>query len=163
MKSRWSCPRCGAVHVLDPLSETADFICNCGFKQRVHDGSVERGQIVCCPLCKTDDLYIQKDFPERVGMAIVALGFILATVAWAYYSPLATFGVLFAFFGIDAALFYSRKNVTVCYRCLMQLRGMRPNEAHKHFDLGIGERYRQERLRREERKRQGVEPVMPPF
>lgn len=159
MNVRWTCPNCETANRTAVLTDDGEFHCNCGFRQAVHEGTLAKGKILGCLLCKTEDLYFQKDFPERVGMAIVATGFVLATVAWAYYSPFATFGVLFGFFFIDAALFYTRKNVTVCYRCLAQFRGMTANEAHKAFDLGIGERYRQERLRKAERRQQGLAPV----
>ena len=85
-------------------------------------------------------------------MAIVGLGVILASIAWANYSWIGTFGILFSFGLVDWIFFYTRKNVTVCYRCLAQFRGMVTNPAHHGFDLAIGEKYRQERLRKLEMK-----------
>jgi hypothetical protein len=41
-------------------------------------------------------------------------------------------------------------DVLVCYRCGAQHRGVAPSPAHQPFDLGIAERYRQERIRREQ-------------
>lgn len=155
VNAKWTCPDCGNSATTDAIGSGGRFDCDCGFTQQPHSESICNGRIEFCPLCKTPDLYVQKDFPERVGIAIVVVGCVLATVAWAYYSPLATFGVLFLFFAIDAALFYTRKDVTVCYRCLIQLRGMADNPDHRAFDLGIGEKYRQERLRIDERRRQG--------
>ena len=69
---------------------------------------------------------------------------------WGYHHPFIALMVLIIFGSLDWALFHTCKDVTVCYRCLAQFRNMTPNPAHNSFDLGVGERYRQERLRREE-------------
>lgn len=159
MKAQWQCTQCGQPQVTEPMDSSSAFHCGCGYEQTAHAGSIDAGVIRFCPHCKTEEMYVQKDFPERVGVAIVVVGFIAATVAWAYYSPLATFAILFASFGIDALLFYTRKEVTVCYRCLAQFRGMAENKDHRAFDLGIGEKYRQERMRIADRQRQGVQPI----
>jgi hypothetical protein len=144
---RLECPNCKQpMHVSD-LSKPQTVACDCGWNEEVEavEGMVER-----CPVCKTDDLYIQKDFPERVGVLLVFLGLSGATIAWAYDSWFWTFGILFGSFAIDWALFYSRKDVTVCYRCLAQFRNMPHNPKNQPFDLAIGEKYRQERIRKEQ-------------
>jgi hypothetical protein len=66
--------------------------------------------------------------------------------------PLLTYMVLLASALLDMALFYRVPDVTICYRCLGQYRGIGSNPAgrFKMFDLAIGERYRQERLRAEQ-------------
>ncbi len=42
------------------------------------------------------------------------------------------------------------KDVLVCYRCNAHYRGFVSQARHQPFDLGIGERYRQEKARREQ-------------
>ena len=49
----------------------------------------------------------------------------------------------------DGLLYLLVGDVTVCYRCGAHYRGFPPHPAHQPFDLGVGERYRQERIRRE--------------
>ena len=117
---------------------------------------IEAGKLVGCLWCATKDLYIQKDFPHGLGLAIVVAGFALSTIFWYFYMPILTIAVLLGTAALDLALFYLVGDVTICYRCLCQYRGSgaNPNGLHSAFDLAIGERYRQERLRIEELRSQ---------
>ena len=69
-----------------------------------------------------------------------------------YYMPIAAFAVLLATAALDVALVYLVPDVTICYRCLSQHRGPGTNPERRiaPFDIAIGERYRQERIRIEE-------------
>ncbi|MFO0947945.1 MAG: hypothetical protein U1D30_18830 [Planctomycetota bacterium] len=147
------CFECSKEHRFENLAASGSVTCDCGSAIHVAADALCDDRIVRCPFCGTEELYVQKDFPERVGMALVATGAILATVAWAMYSWIWWIGILVAFFLVDFALLRTRKNVTVCYRCLAQFRGMAENPEHHEFDLAIGEKYRQERIRREEMRR----------
>ena len=116
--------------------------------------SFEGDGLRACPLCATDDLYVQKDFPQGLGLAIVIVGFAVSTVFWYQDRPVPALGILLVSALVDMALFYVVPDVTICYRCLSQLRGggANPGGRFKAFDLALGERYRQERLRIEELK-----------
>jgi hypothetical protein len=87
-------------------------------------------------------------------VALVVVGALLSTYFWWQRSWLGAIGTLVLFFLADLVLFRTRGNVTVCYRCLAQFRGVRTNPTHQPFDLAIGERYRQERLRIDALRRQ---------
>jgi hypothetical protein len=50
----------------------------------------------------------------------------------------------------DGVLYLWVRDVIVCYRCGAQHRRLPPHPAYQPFDLGRAERYRQERLRREQ-------------
>ena len=80
--------------------------------------------------------------------------------------PLFTYLVLLASALVDMVLYYRVPDVTICYRCLSQIRGAgsNPEDRFQPFDLAVGERYRQERLRIEELRKRGgsVEPSRPP-
>ncbi len=100
-----------------------------------------------CPLCGTEDMYTQKDFPHTLGLAIVVLAAVLSSIAWwQYLYPLAL-AVLLVAAALDMCLYYLVGDALICYRCHAQFRGTQRNPAHRPFDLGIGERYRQERIR----------------
>jgi hypothetical protein len=116
------------------------------------EGAVEHGILRYCPCCATTDLYIQKDFPQGLGLAIVVVGFAVSTVYWYYERPIPAFAVLLASALLDMLLYYKVPDVTICYRCLSQIRGpgSNPEGIYQPFDLAIGERYRQERLRIEQ-------------
>ena len=100
-----------------------------------------------CLVCGCDDLWRQKDFPQRLGVAMVALGAVLSTIAFALYMPLTALGVLLAFALVDLLLFTFMKDVLVCYRCHARYRDARPEDDHARFNLETAERYRQEAAR----------------
>lgn len=149
---RLECPKCQTPLRVDEIQQPGEFPieCSCGWKESVDPSVIDNGRITRCPVCKTDDLYIQKDFPERIGVVIVVIGIVGATLAWALYSWVWWVAILFGSFVVDWILFNTRKDVTVCYRCLAQFRNVVPNPDHHPFDLAIGERYRQERMRKKE-------------
>jgi hypothetical protein len=128
---------------------------------------IDDGELLACPLCATADLYIQKDFPQGLGLFIVIVGFVISTIFWYLEKPLLTYLVLLASALLDMVLYYRVPDVTICYRCLSQIRGAGSNPGNRFqpFDLAVGERYRQERFRIEELRKRGgtVEPSSPPL
>jgi len=86
-----------------------------------------------CPACLGEQLYVQRDFNQKAGIAIVVLGAILAP--FTYYLSL----VLAAL--IDAGLYMLLPEITICYRCQAHFRGFRHNPTHKAFDLHVAEQY----------------------
>lgn len=153
MELTYQCPSCGAIGEASPVESLAVVSCkSCGQKRELHTGSIANDGLASCAWCATDDLYIQKDFPQGLGLAIVIAGFVVSTVFWYYERPLPAYFVLLASALLDMLLYYRVPDVTICYRCLGQYRGAGSNPAgrFKPFDLAIGERYRQERLRAEQ-------------
>lgn len=108
----------------------------------VHDGRPER-----CLVCGCDDLWRQKDFPQALGLAFVAIGALLSTIAWAYHYPSVALGVLMVFAAADLLLFAIMKDVLVCYRCHARHGNVMMEENHPRFNLETAERYRQEAAR----------------
>jgi cytochrome c553 len=104
-------------------------------------------------VCGCDDLWRQKDFPQRVGLAMVALGAILSTIAWAYHMPATALGVLLGFALVDLVLFTVMKDVLVCYRCHARYGDVTFRDDQPRFNLETAERYRQEAARLEEARR----------
>ncbi len=161
----YECPGCGAVGSVPDVAREATVTCRCGRSRALHAGALEEGGLVACPWCATQDLYAQKDFPHGLGLAIVLAGFAVSTVFWYVYRPIAATAVLLATAALDLVLYYLVPDVTICYRCLGQSRGPGANPGGRFapFDLAIGERYRQERLRVEElRRRRGAAGPAPP-
>jgi hypothetical protein len=60
--------------------------------------------------------------------------------------------VLLGSAAFDGLLYLWVGDVVVCYRCGAQYHSFPPNSEHGPFELGIGERYRQEHIRRERMK-----------
>ena len=151
MELTYACRACGAVgRSTDPVALGAVACPSCGDERPVPADRVDaEGGLRACLYCGTEDLYVQKDFPQRLGVAIVVVGFVISSVFWYYERPLATYAVLLASALLDMVLFYRVPVVTICYRCLAQHRGAgsSPPGRFAWFDLAVGERYRQERIR----------------
>jgi hypothetical protein len=158
MELTYECLGCHAVNRVERVEQRAALECRvCKAPRGVHREAFQDGALCACAVCATEDLYVQKDFPHVLGLSIVVVGFVVSSIFWAYYMPIAATAVLLVSAGIDLVLFYLVRDVTICYRCLSQYRGAGANPAGRFrpFDLAVGERYRQERLRAEElRERQ---------
>jgi hypothetical protein len=96
-----------------------------------------------CLVCPSADLFARKDFPQRLGVALVAVGFIGSSIAWANYQVLWSFAILFGTALIDLVLYIVMGESLTCYRCHAQYRGFDDIELHGGFDLETHERYRQ--------------------
>lgn len=116
--------------------------CDWSREHRPFDG----GRPAHCLVCGCDDLWRQKDFPQSVGLGLVALGATLSTIAWAWHEPLWAIGILLVFAAFDLLLFALVRDVLVCYRCRTRYRGVADTD-DPIYDHELGERYRQESLR----------------
>jgi DNA-directed RNA polymerase subunit RPC12/RpoP len=96
-----------------------------------------------CLVCPSTDLYARKDFPQRLGVALVVLGIVGSSIAWASYHVFWTFAILFATALIDLLLYIIMGESLTCYRCGAQYRGFEDIEIHGGFELETHERYRQ--------------------
>lgn len=166
MELTFECPSCHAVGRVAPLGSAGSASCpRCGHRRELSRSAVRDGELTACAWCATGDLYVQKDFPHGLGLGIVVVGFAISSVFWYYYIPIAAYAVLLATAALDLVLYYLVPDVTICYRCLGQHRGAGTNPGGRYapFDLAIGERYRQERLRVEElRGQRGPTERVPP-
>jgi hypothetical protein len=104
-------------------------------------------QVARCVACPSTELFVRKDFPQRLGVGIVLAGFAASTVAWFYHQVLWSFAILFATALIDVFLYLVMGNVLECYRCHAQYRGLDSLRGHAGFDLEIHEKYRQQAAR----------------
>ena len=100
-------------------------------------------------------MFIRKDFPQRLGVTIVCLGFLASSIAWFYHQILLSFGILFGTAAIDVILYMVMGNVLECYRCHAQYRGLGDIASHGSFNLEVHERFRQEAARLEQAQRPG--------
>jgi hypothetical protein len=117
LDGRGSCRACGAAPALPVPTAWAE--------SRTVDG---------CPACGSRLLYVQRDFNQKAGLAVVVVGAALAPFT-PYYASLVV-AVL-----VDAGLYLLLPEVTICYRCHAHFRGFRRNPAHQAFDLHLAEQY----------------------
>ncbi len=156
MELTHACRSCGAVSRVADVESVREIACTaCGDVRAVPDRAFSGTDLAACACCGCDDFYRQKDFPQALGLVIVVVGFAISTVFWYYERPLWTYAILLASALLDMVLYYKVPDVTICYRCLAQYRGpgANPGGAIAPFDLGVGERYRQERIRVEEHRK----------
>ena len=164
MNVTFCCPGCHATDRLEFTSQTASLACpQCGRQWNVPSGAVGEGEVHRCLVCPSQELFVRKDFPQRLGVAIVLAGFAASCVAWANYQLYLTFGILFATALVDVVLYVVMGENLTCYRCEAQYRGLSGLEKHGAFELATHERYRQQaaRLRStpEHRPPEGHAPV----
>ena len=128
---RCFCPSCGAANSLEPPTGTgAPPPCrSCGrILPFQAPGAVSSGRVVtACACCGDDKLYLVKDFDQRLGCLIVAVG--AALVPWTYGLSLAVCAL------VDWLAYRLLPMVTVCYICATRYRGAPLNPDHKPFDL----------------------------
>lgn len=103
-----------------------------------------------CLVCHCDDLFTRKDFPQKLGVATVVIGFAGFLIAHYYYQLWIAYGFLFATAAIDLLLYLSMGEALVCYRCDAHYRGLDETGGHGGFDLETHERYRQVAAREKE-------------
>ena len=103
---------------------------NCG---AANEAVAPRDFIERCAACGHGELYFQKDFNRKTGIALVVLGSIF--VPWTYGLSLLGATIL------DYVVWRLVKDVIVCYRCQAVHRGYPPNPALKPFDLVIHDRH----------------------
>jgi hypothetical protein len=144
MNVTYACPSCHAGVRQDFDASSEALACpGCGQSIAIPPGSVDGRQVRRCIVCPSRELYVRKDFPQRAGVALVAVGVIGSSIAWYYASLFWTFGILFATALIDLALFALVGDALMCYRCGAQFRGAGDMDIHGQFNLETHEKYRQ--------------------
>jgi hypothetical protein len=157
MQVVFHCPGCEQARRTSVTADSGIVRCEaCTWSRPLREGDVAGGVPRRCVVCDCGDLWRQKDFPQRLGLAMVALGAILSTIAWAYHLPATALGVLLAFALADLLLFAFMKDVLVCYRCQARYRHAELGEDYPRFSLETAERYRQEAARLAESRRSPV-------
>src|SRR5262245_57000852 len=118
MHVTFSCPQCQCTAHADVAVAGESLRCgSCQWTRTIGAGDVTNGQPQRCLTCGCEDLWRQKDFPQGLGLFLVALGALLSTIAWANYMPRTALGVLLFFALGDMLLYVFMKDVLVCYRC----------------------------------------------
>ena len=144
MNITYACPHCDQAN-RQQLAADARLLCcaHCDHSVRLPDAAREQGRLHRCLVCPSVDLFVRKDFPQRLGVALVAIGVIGSSIAWGYTNVVLTFAILFATALIDVVLYLFVGDALMCYRCHAEYRSVEDMEQHGAFDLETHERYRQ--------------------
>ena len=157
MNVTYRCPACEKTTRATFAAASAAIACpHCAQEIKIPPGAVDGDRIERCLVCPSTDLFSRKDFPQRVGVALVVLGFIGSSIAWYNYQVFWTFAILFLTAFVDLVLYLVMGESLTCYRCHAQYRGTHEIERHGGFNLETHERYRQMAARMKERTLQGV-------
>jgi hypothetical protein len=117
------CPRCHVRHSMTITDAMR------------RDALVDR-----CAVCHGAEMFVRKDFPQRLKLAIVvvfglvALYMFTVSVLWAW-------AVLAGAVLLDLVIYVFLGKVTTCYACRAEYRKCRLNPAHEGFDLATSEKY----------------------
>jgi hypothetical protein len=146
---RFACPACENPCRLD-LPGATEWQCPaCDHLVALH-APPEKDRLPACVLCGNTELYKKKDFPHWLGLTILTVACLGSIIPYYLYHQWWTWVILIGSALFDGLLYLWVGDVVVCYRCQAHYRGIPAGDEHKPFELGIAERYRQERLRREQ-------------
>jgi hypothetical protein len=105
--------------------------------------------MAACAACGNAELYRQKNFPQWLGLSILAAACGTFFVLQILYLPTLAWAVLLGSAVLDGLLYAVVGDAILCYRCGAKHTGLPKCRAYDPFDLSTAEKYRQERLRRE--------------
>ncbi len=160
MRITYACPSCDATVSLGGVETARSLVCpRCGTEVTVPadavtwtnaaGGQAQPGEGIAslrrCMVCPSTELFVRKDFPQRLGVAIVVVGLAASCVTWAWQMLLPTFAILFGTALVDVVLYLVMPECLTCYRCAARYRGAAGS--HGGFDLETHERHRQQRIR----------------
>ncbi|MFN0151987.1 MAG: hypothetical protein ACKVU1_14905 [bacterium] len=143
MEVRYACAKCrapAAVPIGRAVTEHRCAACGDVAPLRFSESLLEKGVADRCALCTSEHFYIQKDFDQRIGCLVVAIGAVF--VPWTYGLSLGVCAL------IDWFLYMRLPNVAKCYICKATYVGGTMNAEHTGFDLHMLEKYEAEARRK---------------
>ena len=144
----YRCPQCQHTATWDLSAAGPQVSCpGCGRSLAVPGQAMSDDPIHRCLVCSSTDLFVRKDFPQRLGVALVVLGLAASCVTWYHHQVELTFGILFATALVDVLLYVLMSDVLECYRCHAQYRGVANLREHGSFALETHERHSQQAAR----------------
>ena len=148
MNVSFICRKCDEESRVELVAGSDEFCCpHCSRSYPVAPDALADGKLARCLVCSCDELYVRKDFSQRLGVTIVVIGIVASSIAWAFHRQYLTFGILFATALIDVVLYFMVGNVLQCYRCRSEYRRLAGLDEHEAFSLETHERYRQQEAR----------------
>lgn len=162
MDVTFSCSKCNhSVTCSFDRASQAIACPQCRLEYRIPADAFAGDKLHRCLVCPSHDLFIRKDFPQRLGVGVVVAGFVASSIAWYNYQIILTFAILFATALIDVVLYVFVGGVLVCYRCNAHYRGIEGSDEHGAFELETHERYRQQAARLSEQRQAAQRTSVP--
>jgi hypothetical protein len=149
VKVRFSCPTCETPGRL-LIPGQPSWQCLACDHRVVADERVGPATLPVCAVCGNGELYKKKNFPHTLGLTILTLACVVSYITYLNYLQTLTWLILGGTALFDVLLYLWVGDAVVCYRCSAVHNQFTPGPEHKPFELGTSERYRQERIRREQ-------------
>ncbi len=146
MQLRFHCPTdlCVAIIEFEPLEACGPTIrcprCKVEHAVNVSDAVRNDRFVDRCVLCGATDMFVRKDFPQRLGLAVVVV-FGIASIYYYRRNTVWSWLILAAAVVLDLIIYLVIGKVTTCYACRAEYRGCSANRAHEGFDLATSEKY----------------------
>lgn len=148
MNVRFACPECEAQHLVEPKGQ--EWRCHCGHAKTLRaPGFGDDQKLKCCAACGNAQLYRQKNFPQWLGLSLLAMACSAFFILSGLYMKELAWSILLGSAAFDLLLYILVGDVIVCYKCQARHYGLPKQKSYEPFELAIAEKYRQERLRRE--------------
>ena len=149
-----ACPACHTGMYQASIENASSLTCPaCGQSIAIPQGAIQvaeqnaQPRLVRCLVCPSTELFVRKNFPQRLGIAIVIAGLVASCVAWGYRDLFWTFGILFSTALLDVILFFVVPDCLTCYRCGARYTGTDEMSRFGNFNLETHEKYRQQAAR----------------
>ena len=146
MQIRYHCPtdRCVAIIEYEPIEEcTGTIKCpRCHLQHPIATTESMRQDAIVdhCAVCGGTEMFVRKDFPQHVGVAVVVV-FGLAAIYYFRTSIAIAWSILAGGLFLDLLIYLFIGRVTACYACRAEYRKCLLNPAHTGFDLATSEKY----------------------
>lgn len=146
MQIRFHCPteNCVAIIEYEPLEGCGDTMkcprCGVTHPMTVTETMRSQNMVDRCAVCNGTEMFVRKDFPQRIGFAVVVV-FGLAAIYYFNKSIVVSWAILLAAVLIDLLIYAVIGRVTTCYACRAEYRKCLLNPAHEGFDLATSEKY----------------------
>jgi hypothetical protein len=138
MRLRFACRKCEGTVATGEVALPAQVPCPaCGTPASFAAPGGEGGVIEKCLRCGGPHLFLQKEFPRRVGLAITVVGAGIFLVLMGFEHIYLGFGTLLAVALLDSVIYSISPVMTVCYHCRTEFRRAEMNPAHGAFDPKI--------------------------
>lgn len=147
MQIRFHCPTgdCIAIIEYQPFEECGRTMecprCRQHHRMIITDSMRKQRIVDRCAVCGGTEMFVRKDFPQRLGLIIIVI-FGLLAIYYFRISVVKAFGVLGCAVLLDLAIyFFIGGKVTTCYTCRAEYRKCNLNPTHEGFDLATSEKY----------------------
>ena len=142
MHITFACPACAATVAMRDIESAEALECSaCRARLPIPAAALVAGpdgepRLQRCLVCPSTELFLRKDFPQRLGVGIVVAGLAASCVTWAWREMLMTFAILFGTALIDVVLYFWVPDCLTCYRCGARYSG--DGVANQHGDPAAG-------------------------